>query len=272
MAVHLGKYLSTLASELRYQPALKNVTAKLGDVTVVDTRRAVLVWEPSRVVPAYAVPESSITAELLPADDEPVPAYRSVGFGDEQVLDPSIPFAVHTASGDRLAVRAEGRRGAAFRLHDPELTGYVVLDFGSFSWWEEDERLMGHPRDPFHRIDVLRSSRDVRISLGTQLLAHSTTAQVLFEAIMPMPRFYLPRTDLTVELQPSDTRTVCAYKGVATHYSIQLGDRQLTDIAWSYDNPLHDGEPVAGLVCLYQERLDVEVDGEAMVRPITPWS
>ena len=272
MAVHLGKHFATLTPELRYQPVLKRVTVRLGDTTIARTLEAMLLWEPGRVVPSYAIPESDIAGELSPVTDEPVPTYRTVGFGDEDVLDPSIPFAVRTTPGDRVAVHAGHRRGSAFRLHDGDLPGYVVLDFDSFTWWEEDEELMAHPRDPFHRIDVLRSSRDVRISAGGTLLAHSTRPKLLFEGVMPMPRYYLPREDVHVELRTSDTRTVCAYKGVATHYSVPLTDGQLTDVAWSYEDPLHDAQPVAGLICFYQERLDTEVDGVAVSRPRTPWS
>ncbi len=273
MAVQMSKQLESALPELRFQPVLKYLTARLGDSTVAETSHAVLIWEPGRIVPSYAVPESSISVPLQAAAAASVPEFRRTAFeDDEPVLDPTVPFAVHTAPGDRLTIQSEHLNGAAFRLNDADLTGYVVLDFDAFKWWEEDEPLMGHPRDPFHRIDVRRSSREVRITHESTVLMHSKHPRLLFEGSMPMPRYYVPRTDIRVELRPSDTRTVCAYKGEATHYSVRLDDQELTDIAWCYENPLSDGEAVAGLVCFYQERLDTEVNGEPVRRPRTPWS
>ena len=147
----------------------------------------------------------------------PAPEYRSVGFGADHggLLDPSVPFAVHTAEGEQLTVRTKGRReGAGFRLHDPDLGGYVELDFDAFDWWEEDEPIVGHPRDPFHRIDVRRSSRQVRLESNEGVvLADSDRGRWLFEGAFPMARYYLPAEDVRVQLRPSSLHTTCAYKG-----------------------------------------------------------
>ena len=138
----------------------------------------------------------------------------------------------------------------------------MVLDFDAFDWWEEDEPIVAHPRDPFHRIDVRRSSRPVRLEHEGRLLAESSRCRMLFEGVFPLVRYYLPADDVAVELRASDHRTECAYKGAATHYSATVGDEELTDVAWSYEDPLDDAMPVASLVCFYQERLDLSVDGE----------
>jgi uncharacterized protein (DUF427 family) len=150
----------------------------------------------------------------------------------------------------------------------PGIEGYVVVDFDAVdTWHEEDEQVFGHVRDPYHRIDVRPSSRLVRISHEGELLAESHRAQILFEAALP-PRFYLPREDVLVPLERSSKVTVCAYKGFATHWSAPL----VPDVAWSYETPLHDAEPVRSLICFYHERLDLELDGAAQERPMTAWS
>jgi uncharacterized protein (DUF427 family) len=164
------------------------------------------------------------------------------------------------------------REGAGFRLRDPDLDGYIELDFGAFDWREEDEPIVGHPRDPFHRIDVRRSSRRVRLEHHGVVLADSDRGRWLFEGTFPMVRYYLPTDDVRVELRPTDLHTTCAYKGSTTHYTAVLPDGELANIAWSYPQPLPDAAEVAGLVCFYQERLDLLIDGEPVERVQTPWS
>ena len=276
MAVVMVDHLMSALPLLRYQPVSKRVRVALQGERVADSTAAVLVWEPMRVVPSYAVPEAHVTADLTPAEPGPDPEYRAVGFGPDSppLLDPTVPFAVHTAAGDVLtvAVGSASRDRAAFRLVDDDVRGLVVLDFDAFDWWEEDEPIVGHPRDPFHRIDVRRSSRRVRIEHGGVVLAESTRCRILFEGAFPMPRYYVPRDDVRVELRPGTLATVCAYKGRATHHTAVVGDSELADIAWSYESPLEDAASVRGLICFYHERLDLFVDGEAIDRVRTPWS
>ncbi len=157
---------------------------------------------------------------------------------------------------------------AAFRSDDPDLSGHILLDFGSFDWLEEDEPIVSHPHDPFHRIDILRSSRHVRIELEGRLLAESSTPALLFETLLPV-RFYLPRADVTSELQPNDTVSYCAYKGRASYFS--LPDVR-ADVAWTYPEPLREAEPVRDHVCFFDEHVDVIVDGPQRDRSTTPWS
>jgi uncharacterized protein (DUF427 family) len=190
------------------------------------------------------------------------------------VLSPDDSFAVHTAEGHAADVRAGGqdRPGAGFCPADPDLAGYVVLDFGAFdAWYEEDELNVAHPRDPFHRIDVLSSSRRVRLELDGQVLAESSRPMLLFETMLPT-RHYLPRADILAELVPSGTRTYCAYKGQASYWSATVGGRVFPDIAWTYEKPLHDAVRVQGLIAFFGERINAVLDGKRLERPITPWS
>ena len=249
-------------SDLRHEPIAQRVRAALGPDAVVDSTRAVLVWEPRRIVPSYAVPGDDIRAELSPA----APANSEV----PGMLHPGIPFAAHTASGEPVTIG--GRAGAGFRLADQELDGYVVLDFDAFdAWYEEDERIVGHPRDPFHRVDVRRSSRTVRIELDGDVVAETTRARMLFETGLPV-RFYLPREDVRLELHPSSRRTYCPYKGEASYWSVDAAERRREDVGWSYEQPLPDGPAITGLLAFWNEVVDVFLDGERQERPGGPFA
>jgi uncharacterized protein (DUF427 family) len=225
--------LAQARGQLRHEPIEKRVRADLGGRTVADSTRAILVWEPRRVVPSYAVPVEDVHAELTEA-----PA----------------------ASGQPVSI--DDRVGAGFRLADADLSGYVVLDFAAFdAWYEEDERIAGHPRDPFHRVDVRRSARPVRIEVGGEVVAETTQARLLFETQLPT-RFYIPREDIRSELHPSDRHSHCPYKGDASYWSLDAGGRRREDIAWSYEQPLPDAVAITGLVAFWDERVDVFLDGE----------
>ena len=202
--------------ELRYEPIDKRIRATLGGREVIDSTRAMLVWEPKRVVPSYAVPVDDVDGELIAAAtraDADTDAIVVPQLAGRLVYDPSVPFAVHTAEGQPLDLRADAgvREGAAFRPADDALSGYVIVDFGAFdAWYEEDELNVAHPRDPFHRIDIVHSSRDVRIERDGAVLAESTSPYMLFEPPLPV-RYYLPTADVSLDLlTPSATRTYCA--------------------------------------------------------------
>ena len=265
--------------QLRHEPTAKRIQAVLGGETVVDSTRAVLVWEPRRIVPSYAVPTEDVRGELVPTGPAGAGPGEDVGVALTdvtalRVLDPRVPFAVHSTEGETVDGHAagQGRPGAGFRPADPDLAGLVILDFGAFdAWYEEDEQNVAHPRDPFHRIDVLPSSRQVRLALDGEVLADSSRPVLLFETMLPT-RYYLPRVDVTAELVPSSTRTWCAYKGQASYFSAQVGDRLVPDIAWSYPDPQHDAARVRDLIAFFDERIDVTLDGQRRPRPVTPWS
>jgi uncharacterized protein (DUF427 family) len=278
MSTQLRRLLASNFGQLRYEPTAKRIRAELGGQTVVDTTGAALVWEPRRVVPSYAVPRSDVLGELVPASAE---AVGGAGAGDggradfaalagRPVLDPRVPFAVHTTEGLTVDLDAAGqhRAGAGFLPADPDLAGLVVLEFAAFdAWYEEDERNVSHPRDPFHRIDVLPSSRRVRLELDGHVLAESARPMLLFETLLPT-RYYLPRVDVTA----SPARTWCAYKGQASYFSATAGGRLVPDLAWTYEDPRHDASEVRDLIAFFDERIDVIVDGKPQPRPVAPWS
>jgi len=257
MSTRMRDLLAQARGELRHEPIERRVRANRGAEAIVDSTRAVLVWEPRRVVPSYAVPAGDVRGELprAPATNGDVPG----------ILHPGIPFAVHTAAGEPVAIG--DRVGAGFRLADEDLEGYVALDFDAFDeWYEEDERVVGHPREPFHRVDVRQSARPVRIEVDGDVVAETTRARVVTETSLPL-RFYLPREDVRVELHPSSRRTYCAYKGEASYWSLEAGGRRREDLGWSYEQPLPDAVALTGLVAFWTERADVFVDGERRERP-----
>jgi uncharacterized protein (DUF427 family) len=252
--------LTDARARLRHEPVERRVRAHVDGAPVVDSTRAILVWEPRRVVPSFAVPAGDIAAPLTPA-----PAQSAEVAG---VLHPGIPFAVHTAAGEPLSVG--DREGAGFRLADEDLDGYVVLDFRAFDeWLEEEETIAGHPRDPYHRIDIRRSARPIRIEVDGALLAETTGARLLFETQLPT-RFYLPREDVRVELTPSERRSYCPYKGHASYSSADVGGRVRQDLGWTYEDAFPEVAAIAGLVAFWDERVDVIVDGEPRSRPGGP--
>ncbi|MFW0788768.1 DUF427 domain-containing protein [Gordonia sp. CPCC 205333] len=256
MATQLDNLLRLALGDTRFQPTRKRVRVMI-DGEVAADGLGVLVWEPRRVVPTYSLRDSDVIATLDLADVSPVAVDRSI-------LYPSDPFSAHTSAGQPLdVVTNSGRReAAAFALTDPDVAGLVAFDFGAFDWLEEDEEIFGHPRDPFHRIDIRRGSRTVRVEAAGVVLAESSRALALFETSIPVVRYYFPPDDVTVELTPTDTNSYCAYKGSASYFSATAAGTELPDVAWAYPDPLVDATVIGGLIAFYQERLEVFVDGQ----------
>lgn len=269
MALEMRTHLMTSMAELRFDRRPQRVRVRHDGHTICDTTRAVLVWEPRRLVPVYAVPEESLEADLAPAG-EPV---RSAPADLPPLMGPD-DFGTHTCLGQSLDVLVGDAvlHGAAFRADDKDLDGYVLLDFPAFDWLEEDQPAVGHPHDPFKRIDTLRSSRRVVVALGGVVLADTRSAVALLETHLPT-RWYIPRRDVEMDrLEESEHRSTCAYKGHASYFSVRGSGVAGRAIAWTYPEPLHDAGPVRDMVCFFNERTDITVDGELARRPVTPWS
>jgi uncharacterized protein (DUF427 family) len=154
----------------------------------------------------------------------------------------------------------------------PGLDGHVSFAWDDLdAWLEEDEPLIAHAIDPYHRVDVRRTSRHVAASVNGVALVDSRRAFALFETGLPT-RWYVPRDDILADLEPSDLRTQCAYKGVASYFSVRAGDDLLENLAWTYPEPRHDAAAVRDLVCFFNEAVDLDLDGERQARPQTPWA
>jgi uncharacterized protein (DUF427 family) len=146
------------------------------------------------------------------------------------------------------------------------MDGYVTVAWNQAdAWFEEDERIFGHPINPYHRIDTYRTSRRIEVSVQGLALASSTRARALYETGLAV-RYYLPLADVNRSaLIPSETVTECAYKGAARYWSAQVGDVLIDDVAWMYENNvLRDAAPIQGLIAFYNEKVELRVDGSRL--------
>lgn len=250
--------MSPPRGQVRVERGAKRVRAYLAGALVADALAPLLVWE-APYYPTYYFPREDVHAELL---DE----------GSERAHSPS------RGDAQRLGVRTGGvtAPGAALLYEDsplPELRGTVRLEWDAMeAWFEEDEEVYTHARDPYTRIDILAASRRVRVLLDGAVLADSGSPRLLFETGLPV-RYYLPRTHVRMDLlKPSDTVTHCPYKGTARTWNIRVGGTLHEDFAWSYPAPLPESQKIAGLIAFYNEKLDIEVDGVVQERPSTKFS
>lgn len=241
----------------------KRVRVYLGGEVVADSRRVKLVYEVP-YYPQYYFPIEDVDAPRLVPTASTV---HSPSRGDARF------FTVTSAHGDAV--------DAAWQYPDSpieELRDLIRFDWAAMdSWFEEDEEVFVHPRDPGTRIEVLDSSRHVEVWVDGVLLADSRHPRILLETGLP-PRYYLPAVDVRMDLlEPTSTASQCPYKGTARYWSVRAGadrpaDDRLADLAWSYPTPLPESAKVAGLISFYNEKVDLVVDGESQSRPHTKFS
>ena len=242
---------------VRIEPGLKRVRAFVSGTPVADTRHPRLVWE-SPHHPSYYLPRADVRMDLL------VPSQRtehSPSRGDAHYFDLHV--------GERRIA------DAAWWYPDSPLDALRDLlrfEWGAMdAWFEEDEEVYVHPRDPYTRVDILPSSRHVEVALDGVTLADTHRPTLLFETGLPV-RYYVPKVDVRFDLlRPRDTASACPYKGLARYWSVPASAHG-EDVAWSYPTPLPESQKIAGLVCFYNERVDITVDGERQARPRTPFS
>ncbi|MGB7423315.1 MAG: DUF427 domain-containing protein [Ornithinimicrobium sp.] len=241
-----GHYPGSPVAVNHTEPVARRVRAMFDGLTVVDTVRAIYVWEhpyyPQLYIPAADVDTSFLTdSGQLRETPQGQSTVHSLTHGDRRV--DQAARLITDAAVEGLA--------ATYRFE------WDALD----AWFEEDEEMFLHVRSPYVRVDSLRSSRRVRIEKDGVVLADSTSPVILLETGLP-PRYYLPRTDIFWQhLRPCDTQTRCPYKGTTTGYwSVDANGQRYADLAWSYDFPTRESAPVAGLVCFLDEKLDVFLD------------
>ncbi|HEY8527447.1 MAG TPA: DUF427 domain-containing protein [Acidimicrobiales bacterium] len=238
---------TTARGRVKVQPGSKRIRTYLGGGLAADTFHPLLVWEVP-YYPTYYFPLADVHAELLPTGEvDHSPSRGDAERFDVRVGDVTAPGAGHIV----VASPIEGLRG------------HVRLEWGAMdSWFEEDEEVHVHARDPYTRIDILASSRRVVVRVGDLVLADSTHAHALFETGLPT-RWYLPKVDVRMDLLvPSPTLTQCPYKGQASYYSLRAGDIAIDDVAWYYPTPLPESQKIAGMVSFFADRVTVEVEGE----------
>ncbi len=243
---------------VRIEDGQKRIRTYLGGELIADTTRVKLVWE-KPYYPTYYFPEADVRTELLAPTDH---VERSPSRGEAHYF---------TVKGG-----ARQAEGAAYRHPDSpveELRGLTAFRWDAMDhWFEEDEEVFVHPRDPYTRVDVLRSSRRVQVAIDGVTVANSHSPTLLFETGLPT-RYYLPKTDVRLDLvTPTTTTSYCPYKGEAEYWSVDAGGENHPDIVWSYRYPVHESAGIAGLMCFYNEKVDITVDGELLERPRTVFS
>jgi uncharacterized protein (DUF427 family) len=241
----------------RVEEAQKWVRTYVHGELVADTRRPLLVWE-IPYYPTYYIPIDDVRAKLVPTGE----SRPSPNLGTAEVL------TVVTGRGEVPGAALRYRDSPIEPLRDAVRFEWSDMD----EWLEEDEPVYTHARDPYKRIDVLASSRHVRVELDGVTLAESRSPHILYETSLP-PRYYLPLADVRMDLlRRSARRTHCPYKGTAEYWSVRLGDVDHEDLVWIYRYPLPESLKIAGRACFYNERVDLYVDGVHQDRPRTPFS
>jgi uncharacterized protein (DUF427 family) len=247
--------LSEPRGRVHTEPSHKRVRAFLGGELVVDTDDALYVWESPRY-PQYYLPRRDVSDGVLHAS---ATTTRS----------PSRGIATHftVRAGGREAIDAAWSYldGPMPELHDRVRFAWDALD----AWFEEDEEVFVHPRDPNTRVQILPGSREVSVGVDGLVVAHSTRPVFLHETHLPR-RTYLPKLDVRVDLlSPTTTVSMCPYKGTASYWTLTTPTGRHDDIVWSYAAPLRESAQIAGLVAFYDERVDLVVDGVPQPRPKT---
>jgi uncharacterized protein (DUF427 family) len=249
---------SMLAGPL-IEPSARWVRVKAGTATVADSKRTLLLREygPGHL-PTYYFPQEDVRMELLQAS-APDAGASGMAYWSVNTADPN-------AENNAWTLTEPAPERAALR-------GYITFAWGKgLQWFEEEEEVFVHARDPYKRVDVLRSSRQVKVVINGETVAETRRPTLVFETLVPT-RYYLPPEDVRQELlEPSDLKTRCPYKGLASYWSARIGDTLKKNVVWSYQDPIAEIPKIRGLLCFFNERMDLYVDGELQPRPLTPWS
>jgi uncharacterized protein (DUF427 family) len=230
------------------EPLRRRLRAELGGRTVVQSDDAALLFEPGRYPVAYFPIADFADGALRPTD------HRST----HADLGETAWFEV---VGDTRSAARGAWQHIDLPAHAAILEGKVALAWRAMDgFYEEDDRILGHAADPYHRIDIRHSSRHLLVRAGDRILADTTNPLVLYESGFA-PRWYVPRDDVAADaLVPSEQQTFCPYKGIASYYDIE-GSR---NAAWSYRAPLDDMAAIRELVSFEPDRVEVMLDSQRL--------
>jgi len=249
-------YPVMIAQANHVEPVPRRVRAILNGETVLDTTKALYCWE-WPYYPQYYIPLEDVKDGVLSPHGYAHHSPRGkVSVHGVRVGDVERPNSARLLGEDALV---------------GDLKGTVRFEWGAVdSWLEEDEQVFVHPRNPYVRVDALRSTRAVRVELAGAVLARSSCPVLVFETGLPT-RYYINRTEVDFShLVPTTTVTECPYKGRTTGYwSVRAGVELHPDLAWTYDFPTRQLQPIAGLIAFYNEKVDIFVDGRQLERPRT---
>lgn len=244
-----------MAPRLELSP--RRVRIFFNGVPVVDSDKTQMLFG-QRPYPLYYFPREAVASDVLVASGrtEHSPSRGTATFYD-------------------LEVDGQRAEDAAWSYEDSALDGLgglVSFDWSSVDVFEEDEQVYVHPKDPYSRVDILRSSRHVEVSIDGEVVADTTRPTILFETGLPA-RYYIPKIDVRMDLmQPSALQTDCPYKGTASYWSPLINNELYENFVWEYPIPTHESAKVAGLVSFYNEKVDITIDGVLQDRPRSPFS
>ena len=245
-----GRFLTPAMPErvLYAEPLRRRLRAELGGRTIVESDDAVLLFEPGRYPVAY-FPRADFADGALKLID-----HRS----RHRDLGETAWFEV--VGDTRQATRAAWQH-VALPAHAAVLEDHVALAWRAMDgFYEEDERILGHASDPYHRIDIRRSTRHLVVRGGDLVVGDTTSPLVLYESGFA-PRWYVPRADVVAEaLTEVELQTFCPYKGIASYYDIGGAKHA----AWSYRAPFDDMAAIGELVSFEPDRVEVTLDGERL--------
>ncbi len=250
--------MASTRPRIQTEPAFQRIRATVNGKPIADSTNVKMVWE-IKWYPTYFFPIEDVALDQFVATDQVDHSPRK---GDAQLYD--------------LTVNGEVREGAARVYHDTEveeLKGYVALKWDAMdAWFMEDEEMFVHAKDPYTRIDVVQSSRNIRVEIDGVTVADSNMPKVLLETRLPR-RFYLPQTDVRMDLlKQSDLHTDCPYKGVASYWNVEINGTTHENVVWGYPFPTPESAEIAGYVAFWDEKLDVYVDGVLQDKPRTVFS
>jgi uncharacterized protein (DUF427 family) len=245
---------------VRTEPNQRRVRVFFGGEAVADSAETLYLFETAHL-PVYYFPRDDVRFDLLePTDHSTHCPYK----GDAS-------YYTVVAGGKRYENAVWAYPSPIDSV--PELKDYVAFYWEQAdAWFEEDDEIFKHPRDPYHRVDTLNSSRHVEVRVNGELVADSHRPRLVFETGHPV-RYYLPKLDVRQDLLArSATRTRCPYKGEAVYWSVRSGDELLSDLVWSYPSPIPEAPKIENLLCFFNEKVDITVDGVLQERPVTAWS
>lgn len=247
--------------EISFEPSPRRVRAVFGGETVADSTGVMVLLE-SKHLPVYYFPKADVRMDLL------TPTEHST-------------HCPHKGDASYWTIEAGGKaaENAVWGYPTPFPQLAVLKDYVAFywnrmdHWYEEDEEVFVHARDPHKRIDVVDSKRPVKVVVKGETVAETVNARFLFETDLPT-RYYIPREDVRMDLlEPTESRTQCPYKGEATYWSAKVGGAVVEDVAWSYPEPIPECPRIKGLICFYNEVVDeIFVGGQAVPKVKTKWS
>jgi uncharacterized protein (DUF427 family) len=247
---------------VRLEPCDKRVRTYLGDIPVADSTRVQLMFETGHL-PVYYFPAEDVRLEHL----QPTDHHTHCPYKGEATY-----YSAHV--GEKRAKNVAWHYRAPLSDAPQELAGLIAFYWNKMDrWLEEDDEVWVHPRDPYHRVDVLRSSRHVQVKIGEEIVADTRRPYLLFETGLPT-RYYIPKVDTRLDLlEDSSTTSRCPYKGVASYYSVRIGNELVEDVAWYYPLPIPECPKIENMICFFNERVEATVvDGAVQPRPTTPWS